>query len=106
MTSPVDRISGPKRVSTPGKRAKGSTASLTAKPLIVAGSIRLKFFKGSPAITRAAIAAIGLRTVLATKGTVRLARGFTSIRYISLSLTANCTFIRPITFSDSAKASV
>jgi hypothetical protein len=29
MTSPVERISGPSSVSTPGKRAKGSTASLT-----------------------------------------------------------------------------
>ena len=29
MTSPVERISGPSRVSTPGKRLKGITASLT-----------------------------------------------------------------------------
>ena len=29
MTSPVERISGPRRVSTPGKRSKGSTASFT-----------------------------------------------------------------------------
>ena len=29
MTSPVDRISGPSSVSTPGKRAKGITASFT-----------------------------------------------------------------------------
>jgi len=29
-TSPVERISGPSTVSTPGKRAKGKTASLTA----------------------------------------------------------------------------
>jgi hypothetical protein len=29
MTSPVERISGPSSVSTPGKRAKGSTASFT-----------------------------------------------------------------------------
>ena len=29
MTSPVERISGPRRVSTPGKRSNGSTASLT-----------------------------------------------------------------------------
>ena len=80
MTSPVDRISGPRSVSTPEKRAKGSTASLTANPLILAGSIKLKSFSFSPAIIRAAIAAIGLRTALATNGTVRLARGLTSIR--------------------------
>ncbi len=30
MTSPVERISGPSTVSTPGKRAKGNTASFTA----------------------------------------------------------------------------
>ena len=29
MTSPVERISGPSRVSTPGKRSNGKTASLT-----------------------------------------------------------------------------
>ena len=29
MTSPVERISGPSRVSTPGKRSKGRTASFT-----------------------------------------------------------------------------
>ena len=34
----------------------------------------------SPAITRAAILATGWPIALATKGTVRLARGFTSIR--------------------------
>ncbi len=30
MTSPVERISGPSTVSTPGKRANGNTASFTA----------------------------------------------------------------------------
>ena len=30
ITSPVERISGPSTVSTPGKRAKGNTASFTA----------------------------------------------------------------------------
>ena len=30
MTSPVERISGPSRVSTPWKRANGKTASLTS----------------------------------------------------------------------------
>ncbi len=29
ITSPVERISGPRIVSTPGKRAKGRTASFT-----------------------------------------------------------------------------
>jgi hypothetical protein len=35
---------------------------------------------GSPAITRAAILAMGVPIALATNGTVRLARGLTSIR--------------------------
>ena len=30
ITSPVERISGPRMVSTPGKRANGNTASFTA----------------------------------------------------------------------------
>ncbi len=33
ITSPVDFISGPSTVSTPGKRANGNTASLTARCL-------------------------------------------------------------------------
>ena len=40
----------------------------------------LKLLSGSPAMTRAAILAIGRPTALATNGTVRLARGLTSIR--------------------------
>ena len=88
MTSPVDFISGPRRISTPGKRANGNTASLTATwPLSVAAfdedagvkdGGRPKDFSVSPAITRAAILATGTPVALATKGTVRLARGLTS----------------------------
>ena len=37
MTSPVERISGPSNVSTPGKRAKGNTASFTAMCLRAVG---------------------------------------------------------------------
>ena len=59
-----------------------------------------------PAITRAATLATGTRIVLATKGTVRLARGFTSITYTRPSLTANCTFISPRTPRARASASV
>ena len=63
----------------PGKRAKGKTASLTA---IWATSRRIggRSASFSPAITRAAILATGAPIALATKGTVRLARGLTSIR--------------------------
>ena len=31
ITSPVDRISGPKSTSTPGKRSNGNTGAFTAK---------------------------------------------------------------------------
>ena len=77
ITSPVDFISGPKNTSTPGKRAKGNTASFTA----TCGkwrSVRLKLASFSPAMTREAILANGTPVVFATKGTVRLPRGFTS----------------------------
>ena len=77
MTSPVERISGPRMMSTPGKRAKGKTASLTATWPLGHG-VRAKAASFSPAITRAAILAIGTPVALATKGTVRLARGLTS----------------------------
>ena len=77
MTSPVERISGPSTVSTPGKRANGKTASLTPT-WFGAGGLRPKLLSGSPAMTRAAILAIGMPITLATKGTVRDARGLTS----------------------------
>ena len=64
-------------VSTPGKRAKGSTASLTEMCLGL-GFLRFMDFSVSPAITRLAMAATGRPIALATKGTVRLARGLTS----------------------------
>ena len=62
-------------------------------------------------MTLAAMAATGWPMVLATKGAVRQARGFTSstkMRGLSLcgSSMANCTFIRPRTFSARAMASV
>ena len=77
ITSPVERISGPSRTSTPGKRAKGKTASFTAMCGRVLG-LRPNEARGSPAITRAAILAIGSPITLATNGTVREARGLTS----------------------------
>jgi hypothetical protein len=99
MTSPVERISGPRSVSTPGKRAKGSTASFTenhgwrksasviGSPGMIGVSSSTGGFLGhgevesfSPAMSRAAMEAMALSVALATKGTVREARGFTSIR--------------------------
>jgi hypothetical protein len=78
ITSPVDFISGPRMVSTLGKRANGKTASLTATCRAMASSSRLNSLSWAPAITRAPILAMGMPVALATNGTVRLARGFTS----------------------------
>ena len=78
MTSPVDFISGPRMVSTLGKREKENTASLTAMCSRLAVLTSSKSTNFSPDITRAAILAIGRPVALATKGTVRLARGLTS----------------------------
>ena len=50
--------------------------------------------------------AMALSVALATKGTVREARGLTSSTKISPFLIANCTFIRPTTFSARAMATV
>ena len=77
ITSPVDFISGPSTGSVPGNLANGNTASLTAIWSHL-GRTRLKLARLSPAITRAAILAIGSPITLATNGTVREARGFTS----------------------------
>ncbi len=79
MTSPVLFISGESTGSAPGKRAKGNTASFTD---ICVGRMSKgsNDDSGSPAITRAAILATGRPIALATKGTVRLARGLTSMR--------------------------
>src|SRR4029079_8254252 len=100
ITSPVDFISGPSTVSTPGKRANGKTASLTPIWSNAAG-LRSKLASISPAMIRAAILATGTPITLATKGTVREARGLTSRTWISPSLMAYWTFIRPTTFKAS-----
>ncbi len=100
ITSPVERISGPSSVSTPGKRAKGITASFTENQGVrksdrligsesgigtssgtaLCGGAGGKAESFSPAIRRAAIEAMAESVALATKGTVREARGLTSIR--------------------------
>jgi carbamoyl-phosphate synthase large subunit len=49
MTSPVERISGPSSVSTPGKRAKGSTASWLAEHGAPATPVN-KVYEGRPNI--------------------------------------------------------
>ncbi|OPZ77822.1 MAG: hypothetical protein BWY79_01015 [Actinobacteria bacterium ADurb.Bin444] len=89
MTSPVDFISGPNVVSTPGKRGKGSTASLTAT--------------WATSRSRGPVA-------LLTKGTVRLPRGLTSNTYSRAPSDACCRanwiFIRPTTPNSRASAAV
>ena len=69
---------GPRMRSTPGKRAKGNTASFTATCGAALRRSSRKSASRSPAITRAAILAIGTPVALATNGTVREARGLTS----------------------------
>ena len=78
ITSPVDFISGPSTVSTPGNLMNGKTASFT---LTCGGTIsRVKPSSASvcPTMQRAAILASGTPIALRTNGTVREARGFTS----------------------------
>ena len=77
MTSPVDFISGPSTVSTPGKRANGNTASFTPT-WSKRGGLKPKLLSVSPAMMRDAILATGSPITLATNGTVRDARGLTS----------------------------
>ena len=65
--------------STPGKRLNGKTASFTAVCFITCLPVSAESWRAfSPAISRAAILAIGTPVALATKGTVREARGLTS----------------------------
>ena len=79
MTSPVLRISGPSAMSTPANFTNGNTLSFTLTwagtgSAVIPCSARLV-----PAITFTATFATGRPVALATNGTVRLARGFTSI---------------------------
>ena len=84
MTSPVERISGPRRVSTP-KRSKGSAASFTATcpppsaPALAGMSPSARSSASvAPTMSRAATLASGTAVALETNGTVRLARGLAS----------------------------
>ena len=93
ITSPVERISGPRSVSTKPpetvrKRLNGITASLTATgapgstsvPSPAARSIPSDRSSriGVPIMIRAAALASGVLVALDTKGTVRDARGLAS----------------------------
>ena len=79
ITSPVERISGPKIVSVPGNLLKGNTASLTAIWLGVGSLVKLSDSKVLPDMIKEASFAKGTPVVFETKGTVREARGLASI---------------------------
>src|SRR4026209_2275889 len=106
MTSPVDFISGPRMVSTPGNLAKGNTGDFTKKFFTGNSSAKLKSANFFPVINRAATFASGTPVALLTNGTVRDARGFTSRTYTTSSLIAYWTFIRPTTLSALASVRV
>ncbi len=78
ITSPVERISGPRMVSTPGSFVKGKTASFTATPGSGRSSGTPNSSRVRPAITAAASLARDTPVALLTNGTVRDARGLTS----------------------------
>ena len=78
MTSPVERISGPRMMSTPWNLLKGKTDSLTAQYFGHSSAVKPTSWRLLPAMTFAANLASGRPIALLTKGTVREARGLTS----------------------------
>src|SRR5206468_11620714 len=107
ITSPVDFISGPRIVSTPGNLMNGKTASLTEKYAGTTSPATFCCASDVPTMQRAAIFASGRPVAFDTYGTVRDARGFTSSTYTvplpaSSNWIANCTFMRPTTFNSFA----
>ena len=78
ITSPVDRISGPRMRSTPCSLLKGNTASLTATYGWSTSSCRPRSSSVAPVMIAAARLASGTPVVFETNGTVREPRGFTS----------------------------
>ena len=78
MTSPVERISGPSTMSTPGNFANGKTASLTETYFGTGSAVIPCSRSRLPTMTRAATLARFNPVALDTKGTVREARGLTS----------------------------
>ncbi len=81
ITSPVLFISGPSTISTPTNLPNGNTLSLTVTCDGIGSRVRPCSASDTPAITLAATLATGTPVALATNGTVRLARGFTSSTY-------------------------
>src|SRR5690606_5415176 len=79
ITSPVDFISGPRIGSTPGNLLKGNTASFTEKYGGTTSLVKFCCASEVPAMQRAAIFARDTPMAFDTNGTVRDARGLTSI---------------------------
>jgi hypothetical protein len=79
ITSPVERISGPRITSTPWNLLKGKTTSLTLVCFGSGCSVTPSSASDFPAMTLAAILAQGMPVALETNGTVREARGLTSM---------------------------
>ena len=79
MTSPVERISGPNRVSAPGNLSKGRTASFTATWGRMGSSSNSISARVLPDMSSEAYLASGRPMALDTNGTVRLARGLASM---------------------------
>src|SRR5260370_20168638 len=82
ITSPVERISGPRVGSTPGNLLNGNTGDFTKN--WGTSSTPVAFVKSEiflPSITPTAIFGSDTPVALATYGTVRDARGFTSTTY-------------------------
>ena len=106
ITSPVERISGPRIGSNSRNFLNGKTASFTLKNGGTISSVKPISASVSPHMTRAATEASGTPIAFDTNGIVRLARGFTSSTYTSPSRIAYCTLIRPTTPSAFASATV
>jgi len=82
MTSPVDCMNGPSDGSTPRSFAVENTGALTATTGGSGSSPagQPSDTRSSPRATRTASSTIGTPVTLDVNGTVRLARGFTSMR--------------------------
>ena len=93
----MERISGPSTGSAHGKRAKGRTASFTATCFMGLPTGSPRSAMRSPSMRRTAWCTMGTPVALATKGTVRDARGLASITYAVPSRNANCTLSSPRT---------
>src|SRR5262249_52299295 len=102
----VERISGPKTLSTLGSLVKGKTASFTATPGRGSSSGRANSPSDTPVMTAAASLARGTPVALLTNGIVRDARGFTSSTQTTSFLIPYCTLINPTTPSAAASALV